>query len=429
MSDMLSSIRDIVRRNLGYKLISLTLAIIFWLWITSQDESIGKLGMYDINVQLVTYNQPSNIVIVSDIPDISVSLDNNSNQAFRTEDLIAYIDLTDAVAGEHTYKVNVKAPEGVDIEKISPNNVVLRLDTLKDKIVPVIVEVSGVPANGFVAGDPIITPPVVNVRGPTSILENLENAYVVANVSGKTESIKVALPVSFRDPSGEGIFAPDPNLKTLNSFPDTVEAVIPIYPKGTASKTVPVKADTAGTPAPGSAVRMVTPLPSQVQLIGAEETLQTIQQISLGSVDISGLSSNKVVDIPLTSVTLPEGVSFSEGTKLSVMINIGPSPVNRTISSIPVGIRNIADGLTAGTIPAIELTVSGYPDILDNLKPGDIPVWVDAAGLKAGNYPNTLLLWKVPSGVTMVSIPKVELVLQSTNPASGNDSGQGGKEI
>lgn len=426
MTDILKSMRDILRRNLGYKLISLSLAIIFWLWITSQTEPIGKIGVYNINVPLVTYNQPSNIVIVSNIPPISVRLD-NSNQGFSVEDLFAYIDLKDAVAGEHSYKVNLKTPEGVKIENISPSNVVLRLDTVKDKIVPLIVDIVGVPAEGFVAGDPIITPPVVNVRGPTSILENLENAYVEVNVSGKTESMKVAMPVSFKDPGGRGIFAPDPNLESLNSFPDTVEVVIPIYPAGTASKTVPLRVETTGTPAEGSAVRMVTPIPSQVLLMGTEKVLQPIQYVSLGRVEIGGLSSNKVVEIPLNSISLPEGVTFGEGTKLSVMVYIGPSSVSRTINNIPVGIRNIQEGLTAENIPAISLTVSGYPDTLDALKPGDISVWIDAAGLQAGTYPDTPALWKVPSGVTMVNVPKVQLILNST-VSPGTAGEQNGKE-
>lgn len=421
--------RDIIRRNLGYKVVSLVLAIIFWLWITSQVEPTGLFGKQTLNVPLVTYNQPPNLVVVSNIPTISVRLDNDKqSQGISVKDLFAYVDLQDAVAGEHSYQVFMDVPEGVKLEDISPKNVVLRLDTVKDKIVPVIVNVVGTPAGGFVAGQPLITPPVVNVRGPMSIVEKLENVVVDVNVSGMKESMEGFRPVTFKDIQGKGIFAPDPNLDSLKSFPDTVEVVVPIYPKGTASKTVPLKVASTGVPAQGSALRMLAPLPSQVQLLGEEEALKGIQYISLGTVDVSGLSSNKVVDISLSSIKLPEGVSFSEGTKLSVMIYIGPSSIEKIIKGIPVGINNIPQGLTAEAIPSIDLKVTGYPDILDDLKPGDITAWVDASDLKAGTYSDTIVHWKAPSGVAILNVPKVELVLKSaSSPPADNTSGEGQK--
>lgn len=420
--------RDILQRNLGYKIISLILAISFWVWITSQTQETGLFGEHKLTVPLVTYNQPPNLVVISDIPTISVQLDYN-NQGISVKDLFAYVDLTDAAAGEHSYLVYMDTPEGVELKDISPKNVVLRLDTVKDKIVPVIVDITGAPAGGFVAGQPIITPPVVNVRGPTSILEKLDNVVVGVDVTGMKESMIVARPVTFKDVEGKGIFAPDPKLESVNAFPATIEVIVPIYSKGSATKTVPLRAATNGRPLEGMSVRMVTPLPSQVLLLGDEEILKTMQYVNLGTVEISGLSSNKVVDIPLSSVKLPEGISFSEGTKLRVMIYIGPSLVDRIIKSIPVGINNIPEGMAAEAIPSIDLTVNAYPDILDALKPGDISAWVDASNLQPGTYPDTAVHWKAPSGITMVNVPKVQLVLNSTTPPPGDDTGQEGQKV
>ncbi|HHV65482.1 MAG TPA: hypothetical protein GXX46_10485 [Peptococcaceae bacterium] len=413
--------RDIFRRNLGYKVISLVFAIGFWFWLTSTSEPTGLFGERTLNVPLMTYNLPPNLVIISDLPTIAVRLD-NENQGVNVQELFAYVDLQDAVAGEHSYPVKMDVPEGVTIKDISPKNIVLRMDTVKDKIVPVDVKVAGAPATGYIAGQPLITPPVVNVRGPMSILEKLEKVVVEATLTGQQESIRIARPVTFRDEEGKGIFAPDPSLKTLVAFPDTVEIVIPIYPKGTASKTVPLRVKTRGTPAEGLALRAVSPLPPQVQLWGTEEVLSGIQFIDLGTVDVTGVNSNKVVDIPLSSIRLPEGVTFSEGTRLSVLLQVGPSPVNRIIREVPVGINNIPEGLIAEPIKSIDITVSGYPEILDAIKPGDITAWVDASGHKEGSYPDTPVHWKAPAGVTMVNVPKVELVLKSSEPPAEDEN-------
>lgn len=420
--------RDIIRRNLGYKVVALLLAIIFWLWITYQNEPDGLFGKQTLNVPLVIYNQPSNLVVISDIPSISVRLDNN-NQGINVKELFAYVDLKDAMAGEHSYEVHMDAPEGVKIEDKSPGNVIIRLDMVKDKIVPVLAQIKGSPAGGFVAGQPLITPPVVNVRGPNSILENLENVVVEVEVTGMKESILVPRGVSFKDTENKGIFAPDPDLGSLHAYPDTVDVVVPIYPKGTASKTVPLRATTKGTPAQGMAVRMVSPLPAQVELMGNEESLNNIQSVNLGSVEVGGLSSNRVIDIPLSTIALPEGVSFAEGTKLSVMVYIGPSSINRTLKAIPVGVKNIPQGLTAETIPSIDLVVSGYPDVLDALKPGDVAAWVDAANLQEGSHPDITVLWEAPSGVAMVDVPKVTVVLKAADSKPGDTTGQEGQKV
>lgn len=412
---------DILRRNLGYKIISLVLAIVFWLWITSQAEPAGLWGKQTREVPLVVNNQPANLVIISDIPSsITVRLDNNNiEEGVNVKNLFAYIDLKDAVAGEQSYEVMIDAPEGVVIESKSPGAVVLKLDTVKDKIIPVIANIIGTPADGFIHGNPIITPPVVNVRGPTSVLDKLEEVVVEVNVTSASESMRVARPVTFKDMQGRGVFASNPNLESLQAFPNTVEIIVPLYAKGTASKTVPLKANTRGTPAQGLTVRAVTPLPSQIQLTGDEKVLNTIQQLSLGTVDVSGLTGNKVYNIPLTGIDLPEGVSFVEGTSLSVLVQIGPGSVDRVIKDIPVGIRNIPQNLAAEPISSVEITVRGFPDVLDTFKPGDISVWVDAAGMEEGVYPETDVLWKLPSGTTMIQVPKVKLVLKTVEADTG----------
>jgi len=249
--------------------------------------------------------------------------------------------------------------------------------------------------------------------GRHQFLDKLENVVVDINVSGSKESMRVARPVTFKDIKGEGIFAPDPNLESLNAFPETVEILVLIYPKELASKTVPIKVSASGQPAKGMMVQMVTPIPNQVKLLGDAEVLKGIQYVSLGTIDINGLSSNKVADFLLNSVTLPKGVSFSEGTKLSVMVYIVASPVDKIIKDIPVEIKNLPQGLTSTAISPIEITVNGNPDILNTLKTGDISAWVDATDLKAGTYPDVTVYWSAPAGVSVIQVPKVELVLQS----------------
>lgn len=401
--------RDLIRRNLGYKVVSLVLAIVFSLWITSQVDPV-LFNKNNISVPLIPKNQPANLVIVSNLPSITVRIDNA--QGVDVTDLYAYVDLKDATPGEHSFKVAMNMPEGVKVESLSPNTVVIKLDLVKDKIVPVVVKTTGQVAEGFVVGEPQVVPEVVNVRGPESIIDRLENVVVDVNVTGMKESKRVAWPVTFKDLKSEGLFGPDPNLKSLNPFPDTVEVLIPVYPEGLAEKAVPLRVATRGDLASGLELRNVAPVPARVQLLGDSKSLKEIQYIDLGVIDISEITSNKIIDINLKSITLPQGVSFIEGTKISVSIEVVSSPINKKIKGIPVEVKNIAPGLQARTIPEIEITVRGYPNVLEKINPKEISAWVDAEGLETGSYPNTLIYWSVPPGISVVQAPQVELVLE-----------------
>lgn len=423
--------RDFFRRNMGYKTISLVLAIIFWLWIASQSESPGLFGRQTLDIPLVIYNQPSNLVLVSKVSSVKIVLDNNNNQSISVKDLFAYVDLKDAVAGEHSFEVFVERPQGINLEEINPKSVVLRLEPVKDKILPVVAVLSGTPSSGFTAGEPIITPPVVNIRGPVSILEKLERVYVDIDVSGVKDSLQVERGIIYRDIEGKGIFDPNPNLESLRAFPDTVDVVVPIIQRGTASKMLPLRVSTRGTPPAGMAVRAVTPLPAQVQVLGDEEVLQTLQYITLRAIDVSGINSNRVLNIALETIELPDGVSFSDGTKISVMVTVGEAVINKVLSNLPVAIRNVPQGLTADPIAPVSVTVSGYPERLNRLSAGDVTVWIDAAGMAEGTYPGTDLLWNVPAGVAMVQAPKVNLVLKpppEPSPPPG-ETGTEGQQV
>ena len=406
--------KDILRRNLGYKIVSVLCAVLFWAWITNQISSSSLFGQQTHSVMLEISNQPSNLVVLSNIPTVTVRLAQN-NPGVSINDLVAYVDLQEAVAGENTFEVKVNAPVGVAVEEVSPRNVVLNLDVVKDKTLSVVVQVTGTPAEGMVSGQPIVSPSVVNVRGAASILDKMNNVVVETSIEGARESLRMSRPVTFKDLEGKGIFTANPNLSSLKVQPETVDVIVPIYSQGTITKSVPLKVTATGTPANGLTVRLVSPIPASIELLGTNDRLKGIQEINLGNIDVSGLTENKVIDYPLNKITLPEGVKIAEGTKISVMVYIGGDSQQKNLTALPVELRNLGQDLTAEVISPVDITVSGYQEVLNNLKAADISLWVDASGLKEGTYADLDVYWKLPEGINMVKTPKVKLVIHNKN--------------
>lgn len=403
----------ILRRNLGVKLLSFIFAIFFWLFVMNQGTSDKLIPDQTLTVPLVVSNLPSNMVVMSQLPLVSVRFQ-GINPSANIKDIYAQIDLTGGTAGERSYTIKVNAPTGTNVVDVQPASIKLLLDSVQEKTVPVQVTMSGNPADGFQVGTPIVRPSAVNVRGPSSIVSNLDKVTAEVSLAGANDTVQVSRPISFRDKAGKPIFGPNPSVDILTAFPSSVDVIVPVVPKGLSSKMVPLKVTTTGTVPQGKVLRSLLPSPSSVQVSGTPQALKGFDSLNLGPIDLSSLTEDKTFLIPLDKVTLPSGVSFLDGTTLSIIAQIGPGPIQKTMTGVPVQIRNLGKDLQVEqTIAPIDVVIEGLPDIVKNVTPDQIQLWVDASGQAAGSYPNTQVFWQLPPGITMPTTPQVNYSLKT----------------
>jgi YbbR domain-containing protein len=406
------TLKKIFRHNWNYKLISFILALCFWMWITSQSAPITLWGEQKITVPLVLRNQPANLVVISPLNPVSVRLSNlNSDVVMDVGDVYAYIDLEDAAAGEVSRPVRIYAPEGVRVSDLSPQNLVIALDVVQDKVVPVEVDITGAPAKYYTAGDPILTPDVVSVRGPQSLLENLTSVTVAANLNGAEETLQLNRPVRF-----DGLpLLPDTSLR---AYPNIVSVLLPIYREEESVNTVPVELELTGAPQAGKVVRAVSAVPSSLQIIGMPEVLAQIDAIRLQNLNIAGWDSTGTIEVPSTGLNLPPETRTATETGIRVLVTIGDAAVRKTLTA-QVSVRNVPAGFTALPIGEIEVEVSGYPEWVTDLTPQDLVFWVDASLYAPGSHFVTPSR-NLPPGVELARMPSVNLVLQPIVPEEAN---------
>jgi len=405
---------EVLKRNLGYKIVSLLLAILFWLWVTNMGSTQTLSGDQTLNgVLLVTKNLPENSVVMTKIPSVRVRLQ-GTNPSINVKDLYTYVDLTGATPGEHQYEIKMDPIPGIQIVELTPKSVTLSIDTVQEKMLPVQSNISGSPAEGMEVGNPIIKPSVVNVRGPGSVLASLDKVVVEMNVAGATDSITKSLPVLFRDKQGQIIFGSDPSMETLVASPSSVDVIVPIMAKGSASKTIPLKVMSKGEPAAGMTLRSFLAVPDRVQVWGTPEALKSVDAINLGTVDITGLTENKTFQITPDKVSLPNGVSYGPGTSFTVVASIGKAPQSKIMTGIPVEVKNIPSNLIIDQAPGkIDVTVKAIPEVLDKLTASQILLWVDANGQVAGSYADVKVFWQLPPGVDLISVPNISYSLKT----------------
>ncbi|MBP1760007.1 MAG: hypothetical protein H6Q63_924 [Firmicutes bacterium] len=404
---------EIFRRNLGVKVVSFLFAILFWLFVLNQGTPDKLIPEQTLTIPLVASGLDQNMVVMTQLPLVRVRLQ-GINPSANIKDIFAQIDLTGGVPGESTYVIKVNTPPGTNVVDVQPASVKLTLDTVQEKTVPVQAVVSGNPANDYQVGSLIIKPSAVNVRGPSSILGSLDKVIVEISVSGANDTIQVSRPVSFRDKEGKPIFGPNPSMEILSAYPSSVDVVAPVIAKELSTKMIPLKVTSKGAPAPGKELRSLVPSPASVQVLGTPQALKGFDSVNLGPIDISNLTENKTFQVPIEQVALPTGVSFLSGTTLSVIAQIGPGPIQKNISKVPVQIRNIGKDLEIDqSIPPIDIMLEGLSDSLNSVTADQVQLWVDAAGQAAGSYTNVKVYWQLPPGATMLTTPQVNYSLKA----------------
>ncbi|OLN29505.1 CdaR family protein [Desulfosporosinus metallidurans] len=401
------------RRNLGIKIISFLFAILFWLFVMNQGATDKLIADQTLTIPLVANGLHQNMVVMTQLPLVRVRVQ-GINPSANIKDIYAQIDLSGGVPGERSYIIKVNSPPGTNVVDLQPSSIKLLLDSVQEKMVPVVATVTGNPADGYQVGSTLVRPSAVNVRGPSSILGTLDKVTTEISVTGAKDTIQVSRPVSFRDKEGKPIFGPNPSADILSAYPNTVDVIVPVMTKGLSSKMIPLKVTSTGTPAQGKALRSLVPSPTSVQVLGTPQALKGFDSLNLGPVDISNLAEDKTFQISIDKVILPQGVSFFDGTTLSIIAQIGPGVIQKGISGVPVQIRNVGTGLDIGqSVPPIDIVVEGLSDSLKNLTPDQIQLWVDASGQAVGSYPDTKVYWQLPPGVTMPTTPQVSYSLKA----------------
>jgi len=276
------------------KLLSLLLAFILWVYVSNEQNPLGEKVL---NVNLEYTGLAPNFLITGGMPEsIRVRVLGNKNQLanLTQEDFKAVINIPAGKTGEIALPVQVSVPPGLRVAQVSPEEVLISVDIVAEKEIPVVVSLHGTPVQGYNALAPVCQPGTVTARGPGKVVNGINHASAVVDITSAVKDIEQTVPVST---GVEGI--------SLN--PSVVRVVVPVA-AAELSKTVPVRLQLAGTPAAGFTVKRSYSEPETVQVFGGAETLNAIADLKTEPVDISAIDRNLVKEVSLVTVPGLTGV-------------------------------------------------------------------------------------------------------------------------
>ena len=170
------------------KLLALGITLALWIGVTGLSEvgsdryKVPLVPRYADNIQAT--NEPVDQV------EIRITGDKRRLEQIRESDLRVFVDLTGESVGNHTVTLAPDTvtlpdlPNGVRLEDINPKRIVVRLEAIEERDVPVRVETQGSLKNGSEVYSEAIQPPTVRIRGPVS--------YVRSLASVPTEKVDIA---------------------------------------------------------------------------------------------------------------------------------------------------------------------------------------------------------------------------------------------
>ncbi len=187
--------------NLHYKLASLVVALLAWLYVQSDEVATGKL-----NAQ-IHWELAEGLVTVQPLPrtlTLGVRGTRAAIRKARSHGAEMMVDLRDLGPGEHHLELEPYPIEGLDNLEIlsrAPSAIQVQLDKQATRKVELKARVVGEPADGYAVRKVKLSPAVVEVSGPASSVNRLDEVFTEPiDVEGRMADLQIPVQLALPPP-------------------------------------------------------------------------------------------------------------------------------------------------------------------------------------------------------------------------------------
>ncbi len=371
--------------NLGYKLLSLLLAILLWNYVIATNTSITRTkAIYNLTGTVSGLSTLSeNKLALSESPeealsDITVTVETPQADYSRvsSDNVQVALDLSN-VRATGTQEVPLRATTSYGrVRSISPEMLTLTFEKLDSRNVAVNSVIEG-QADGYWYNVSRSNPSILTISGAASVVQSITSARVVADVRGMTDSTVTARPYVLLDAAGK-IIPQD----MLNCSTSSISVSVDIYP----CRDIPVSNDResviTGTPAEGYEVQSVTIQPQSIQVAAEQDLLDSLDRLVIEPVSVEGASQSFSAKSTVTQLSDFKNVSSEQ---VYVNVAIVEEQVTDYVDNVRVIFTGKAENLIA-SYDQLGVEVTGPRSGVARLAEEGVTVTVDLTGLGEGYY-------------------------------------------
>ena len=381
--------------NFSMKIISLILAILFWLVIASiEDPETTKnftIPVTKINEELVRESDKTYEVISGNTVAITVRARQSILSDMTSEDFKAVADFANlSFTGAIPIEVSVlHNSSNVEITKGANTMMQVSIEELAsvDKVVSTKAEGSVI--TGKALGTVTVEPNMIRMEGAKTTIERISSVYAVVNVSGISEDTSYVVEPVVYDSNGDVIDTTD-----ITFSVDTLNVNVTLLD----TKTVPVEWNIDVTAAAGYGIESKDYTPSEVQIAGSKEQLSTISKIVLENYVAYDLTEGIEYEADLESIVKGMGVSLvnpEENRNVKLAVRVAPyDKKSGTLEFNSIELIGASDDYKYSGVgeTAITYSLSGLTTDLEILDYTKLKFSLDVTDLEPGTHTLSLQL-------------------------------------
>lgn len=370
--------------------LSLLVAFTLWNYVISVVSPGSEDWVYDIPVVFegeTVLTEDRQMMITSAAEDVLVDLKLSGNRTDLAKvnrgNITLKVDLSKVYdPGEHELLYTIVFPGDVPNGAITteikyPETVKLTVEKRIKKPVEVVVNFTGSAEENFMADteNRILDHSVVNVSGPSSVVELIDHAEIDVDLTGRVESISESFRYTLCDVDGNPV---DVEMVT------TDVAEIHLGVKIQRFKQIPLVLNVNyGGGAWEDTVNILVQ-PSTINVSGSEALLQDLDSIQLGTIDLATMEEDLET---VCEIVLPEGITnLSEISEAKVTVSFIDLAI-KEVEANQITAINVPEGMEAEVLnQVLKVRVRGPKAVMDNLKPENISVIVDFSGKQVGTF-------------------------------------------
>lgn len=406
-------------------LLSAVVAFGLWLYVITVVSPESEKVYYDIPVVLQNKDvlTERGLMLVGEMPKVTLTLKsdritlNNLNEA-NINVIVNVANIEKEGTHNLTYTVSYPGniPENsVSVQSSSTEMIELNVTKRLTKTVPLVVlpkkDTDGkdtqVP-DGYVVdlekaqltvmkGKDLVEISTVEVSGPESAVEQIHQAVIYVDLSGQTGILARESSYTLCNSAGEPV-----NAERITTNADKINLLLRIQ----RVKEITLKVDVIH--GGGTSDQNIVIDPLKIQVAGTASVLEKLDTLTVGTVDLSEMTENTVLNFP---IELPAGVENLTGVeKVTVNVNLEGLQM-RTFQITDFSLVNIPESLGVSMITkALQVTVRGPADQIAEMTTEDLMVVVDITGATLGtakDFATNIIINSAFSGVGAVGTYEV----------------------
>jgi len=422
--NIVKKVRAFFYKDFRWKLLSLALAFILWFVGVNVNNPIQIIN-YD-NLPLTVHNRDqlalNNVVLLNEhqVNNTRISagiratrsnhsLINNS----RADNIQASIDLSE-IDFDRVLENGGPVRVPVDVSMLinqdymtslpRPYVVELELDRHGDITFPIMVDVTGTPAEGFESRLPVVAQGLVRLTAAQSVLDEVASVRVRVNTEDAYETVEDVYPLAVYNRDGEMV------TNTVNLSLQTVHVRVPILPYAD----IRLEVDTIGAAMPDFMVTSVTIEPSVASLVGPAEEIEALSMLVLGVVDIDSADQTLEQTFDIRQALAGTGLTLRAGAPGEAVATLVVEQVISRNLSLPLNRLNASGNTQPFTftgVGPVTLSLRGTESVVNAMGLNQITASINLEGLGAGTHTVPVSV-TMPQGVALANLITVGVVIE-----------------